>query len=727
MEAFFLKLLNMSITAGWLVLIVLMLRPLLKKAPKSIRCVLWGMVGFRLLCPFSFESILSLIPSAETVPSNILHTAEPVLETGINSLNTVLNPIIADQLADEPHALFPTAWLKFYTLVVIWALGVLIMLIYALVSYLRLRKRVKVSLHLEDRVYLCDEIVSPFILGIFRPRIYLPSFMEDERRAYVIAHETAHLRRRDHWWKPLGFALLTVYWFHPLIWVAYILLCRDIELACDEKVIKEMEAGDKKGYSEALLSCSTSRRGIAACPLAFGEVGVKKRIKSVLNYKKPALWLLIAAVIICVAVAVFFMTDPFTEDILPRYESGTTCDGLSLELTEADLSTGMPYLKINWKNDGEKEVGFGSGFTLRYKDGGEWVNCDLLEERYNELLLTIVRAGREYEENYNLLYYDLSKPGTYRFSKTLNDGEEAWLEFWLVRGVKPICYEPVETTYSNGSFSYVADAEFASYYRFFNGILSTRPRGDEGWTNLGTMEPVKLDKDNFDGLFLSGQRWYHRYRYLSASGLRHNNARAWRLEYGQRVYMLLEQKNDEIYLAEGDDQWSFRWLFRLKSIDEEAIDVPKEADSKLPSDWVNLEKEIQKAILNHHRPASPDGYIHAVSYAYISGLSASSTPQAAYGGFLNDFTICIMAQHETYTAEEIPRSVKKTTVPAVVHLQVDDAGNYTLLEYTESNDPAVIKSKFPYELDEKLLDPWYYQKTLDDKSEAMAIELYTEM
>ncbi len=310
MEAVFLKLLNMSISAGWLILAIILLRILLKKAPKWICCVLWGMAAVRLICPFSAESVFSLIPSVETVPPEILYAQKPAIHTGVEIVNNVVNPMISESLApglgDSVNPLqvltFVASW--------VWILGMLVMAVYAFLSYLRLRRKVAISMPVTESIYLCDDIDTPFILGIVRPRIYLPSTLGQEQVPYVISHERAHLKRWDHWWKPLGYALLTVYWFQPLVWVAYVLLCRDIELACDEKVIRELGEAEKKSYSDALLECSVSRRMVLACPLAFGEVGVKERVKTVLHYKHPAFWVMVVAVVSCIVVAVCFLTNP---------------------------------------------------------------------------------------------------------------------------------------------------------------------------------------------------------------------------------------------------------------------------------------------------------------------------------------------------------------------------------------------------------------------------------
>lgn len=314
MSGIFLKLLNLSISASWLVLAVLALRLVLRRAPKWVNVLLWGMVALRLMLPFSIESALSLIPSAETVsPEVVRFDPAPTITSGVELIDNAVNPSLSESFAAAPLASVNPLYVWTYLAGWVWLIGLAAMLLYALVSYLRLRRRVSASIPLRENIYVCDEVPSPFILGIVRPRIYLPSALDEAQRGSVLSHERAHLARRDHWWKPLGFALLAVYWFNPLLWLAYTLLCRDIELACDERVLRGMDAGQVKAYSSALLACSVPRRMIAACPLAFGEVGVGARVKNALRYKKPAFWVVAASVIVCVIVAVCFLTNPRTD------------------------------------------------------------------------------------------------------------------------------------------------------------------------------------------------------------------------------------------------------------------------------------------------------------------------------------------------------------------------------------------------------------------------------
>ena len=306
----FLKILNMSIAAGWLILAVALLRFALKKAPKWVAVLLWGIVALRLVVPVSFESALSLVPSAETFSAHNIQYETPAIHSGITALNNAVNPILGEAFAPNPAASVNPLYVWTFVVSVIWLIGVAAMLLYAVISYARIRRRVAESLPHAENIFLCDQVRSPFILGLLRPKIYLPSGLDAAAIEPVIAHERAHLVRRDHWWKPLGFLILAVHWFNPLCWLAYVLLCRDIELACDEKVIRQLDLDGKKRYSTALLACSTGRRLATVCPLAFGEVGVKERVKSVLHYKKPAVWLIVVAVAACAVVTVCFATNP---------------------------------------------------------------------------------------------------------------------------------------------------------------------------------------------------------------------------------------------------------------------------------------------------------------------------------------------------------------------------------------------------------------------------------
>ena len=314
MNELFLKIINMSISASWLVLVVLILRFVLKKAPKWVNILLWGIVAIRLICPFSFESALSLIPSAETFPEKVISGPSFDVQTGITPVDNRINDYLGDRYFEGVTVPVNNGNNIMTILTIVWTIGILLLVAYTVISYWRLRRKVDTAVRYKDNIFQSENVKSPFVLGIIKPRIYLPFNMNGQDLEHVVAHEQAHIHRKDHWWKPFGFLLLTIHWFNPLVWLAYVLLCRDIELACDEKVIKELGNEQRADYTQALVACSVNLRMIAACPLAFGEVGVKDRVKSVMNYKKPAFWGVVLAVIVCVFVAVCFLTNPVTKN-----------------------------------------------------------------------------------------------------------------------------------------------------------------------------------------------------------------------------------------------------------------------------------------------------------------------------------------------------------------------------------------------------------------------------
>ncbi len=314
----FLKLLNMSITAGWLILAVLCIRLLFRKIPKWVNCLLWGVVAIRLICPFSFESQFSILPSTEPIKSSTVVEGEvqnyiPSIDSRLTIVENTINPMLTETFAYNESDSAAPLQIVTYAAGLVWCCGMVLLIIFAMGSAVKLHKLVKEAVCVRDNIYICDVVKSPFILGIFRPRVYLSSALREREMDYILAHESAHLKRKDHWWKALGYLLLCIHWFNPLCWIAYSLLCKDIELACDEKAAKDMTFHEKKEYSKVLLSCARQRSLIMVCPLAFGEVGVKERVKSVLNYKKPTLWIMIATVAVLVILAVCFLTNPTRE------------------------------------------------------------------------------------------------------------------------------------------------------------------------------------------------------------------------------------------------------------------------------------------------------------------------------------------------------------------------------------------------------------------------------
>ena len=348
MDDVFLKLVNLSISASWLILAVLVLRVVLKKAPKWVMPLLWGVVALRLVCPFSIESALSLIPSAETIPSEIVtETREPVLYEQA-TLDIVTNPTLPSAAEVPVGVSRQQAQVDFNIYSVLWLAGMAALLVHALVSAGKLKRKLATAILLRDNIYESEFVDSPFVFGVVKPNIYLPMHMDEGTAAYVIAHECAHLARRDHWWKVLGYLVLALHWFNPLVWVAYILFCRDIELACDEKVVRGLDGAARADYSQALLSCAAPKRAVAACPLAFGEGNIKTRVKSALHYKKPAFWVAAAAVLAVVIVAVCFLTNPRSErGSLVWAQKLNAADVASIELYVPAEGEARQYKKLD--------------------------------------------------------------------------------------------------------------------------------------------------------------------------------------------------------------------------------------------------------------------------------------------------------------------------------------------------------------------------------------------
>ena len=398
MAAVFLKLLNLSISASWLVLAVLVLRLISKRSPKWMNVLLWGIVALRLMLPFSIESALSLIPSAETVsPAAVQFAPAPTITSGVSVIDNAVNPSLSEHFAAVPTASVNPLYVWTEIAGWVWLIGLGAMLLYALVSYLRLRRRVSVSLPIQDHIYLCDALSSPFILGVVKPHIYLPSGLDEVQRQNVLAHEQAHLARRDHWWKPLGFALLAVYWFNPVLWLAYTLLCRDIELACDERVIRTMDESAVKTYSTVLLACSMPRKAAITCPLAFGEVGVKERVRNALHYKKPAFWVVAASVAVCVVMAVCFLTDP-EHETMKWAKNLRVDDVVRVELTIMPQATDKQYKDFNADEIAE-------AVALINKSGGRYVrSMEPLTGGSTELYVTTMDGVRHTVVNNGNVY-----------------------------------------------------------------------------------------------------------------------------------------------------------------------------------------------------------------------------------------------------------------------------------------------------------------------------------
>lgn len=464
MTAVFLRIVNMSISAGFIVLAVLMLRLLLKKAPKWITVLLWGVVALRLICPVTVESVMSLMPSAEAISPEIMIDASPEINTGITFVDNTINPIIGNSLSPNAGASINPLQILMPVLATAWIVGIVILLAYTVFSYWRLKRKIGTAVLLRDNIYQSENVVSPFVLGIIKPKIYLPFNINEQDAENVIAHEKAHISRKDHLWKPLGFILLTLHWFNPLMWIGYILLCRDIELACDEKVVENFDNEQKVDYSQALLACSVNRRVIAACPLAFGEVGVKKRVKSVLNYKKPAFWIIVVSIVLCAVVAVCFLTNPKNQNdqkkIVLDPNFYTEYDGVYLTIDSVGTeSDGNKIFNVVWHNDTDKVVYYGESYSIEYKNGDEWKIVDTGEFYFNEIAY-LLKPNSVAKMTYGTSIADVSKKGLYRlllrFSVEGEGGYCMWLQFEVKEDKK-------ETGNSENSIEHLK-AKFPHYF-----------------------------------------------------------------------------------------------------------------------------------------------------------------------------------------------------------------------------------------------------------------------
>ena len=615
MAAVFLKILNMGINAGWVMAAVIVLRALLKKAPKWVRCVLWTFVAIRLVCPLSLESGLSLIPSARAIDTTTYST-RPRIDTGIPVIDTPANDYLGSRYYEGVTVPTNHTANIMTVLSVIWLAGIAALAVYAAVGYLRLQKKVRVSVPLEGNIFLCDEISTPFLLGIIQPRIYLPSAIPKQQMDHVIAHERAHLKRLDHLFKPLGFALLAVYWFHPLCWVSYLLFCRDIELACDEKVIKGLDMEHKKAYSEALLSCSAGRRMVAACPLAFGEVGVKERVKSVLRYKKPALWVMLAAATVCAATAVCTLTTPADTTLynITHQKGYTTTDQFHQDVTLSIPKDTLPDSVYTTKG-----CRFKKGEVVVYQDNTTSIylrSARLTDETNAKVCFTFDFSYRLPKEGSILLPYTLNEGGRQACinlrSKTLtDDGKEYPLavtirsqgpeeEFGLslsadvcraaagsikihafcnrltytnqvrnpIERVEGKHYQVIAKVYDSAIYSYYVTPENAPQYFISDGKNLLEQSGEiagSPWREVGTLIEIELENSDTERLFINADAiWQEGYSWAT---LRKNNQTAWYTEKGERSYYILLQKNGEVYLALGSkipDAEHIRWIFKIQ-------------------------------------------------------------------------------------------------------------------------------------------------------------------
>ena len=612
MDDVFLKLVNLSISASWLILAVLVLRVVLKKAPKWVMPLLWGVVALRLVCLFSIESALSLIPSAETIPSEIVtETREPVLYEQA-TLDIVTNPTLPSAAEVPVGVSRQQAQVDFNIYSVLWLVGMAALLVHALVSAGKLKRKLATAILLRDNIYESEFVDSPFVFGVVKPNIYLPMHMDEGTAAYVIAHEHAHLARRDHWWKVLGYLVLALHWFNPLVWVAYILFCRDIELACDEKVVKGLDGAARADYSQALLSCAAPKRAVAACPLAFGEGNIKTRVKSALHYKKPAFWVAAAAVLAVVIVAVCFLTNPKSErGSLVWAQKLNAADVASIELYVPAEGKARQYKKL-----GTEEMA--QAVELINSSRGTYIEKP--ETVYGGLpvwfLLTMddgtVHAVGSVVGHYLIIdgdTFDADVENQAEWENYVLKGDSA-SPIEMADRLSYALYGMTTGVYTLGEAVFEDSVWETSYEETFantkstpelwlssalgtdmTGILYGTVTAARGYSyRFSEWEEIDLTVSNFDWLFRSGsgEDWDG----TSAARLRRENAHAWRgTRTGEDVnatvpmaeirrqdeltamdqWLLLQQKDGSLYLVMGyrsgglpySGAHPYRWIVRL--------------------------------------------------------------------------------------------------------------------------------------------------------------------
>lgn len=606
MDDVFLKLVNLSISASWLILAVLVLRVVLKKAPKWVMPLLWGVVALRLVCLFSIESALSLIPSAETIPSEIVtETREPVLYEQA-TLDIVTNPTLPSAAEVPVGVSRQQAQVDFNIYSVLWLAGMAALLVHALVSAGKLKRKLATAILLRDNIYESEFVDSPFVFGVVKPNIYLPMHMDEGTAAYVIAHEHAHLARRDHWWKVLGYLVLALHWFNPLVWVAYILFCRDIELACDEKVVKGLDGAARADYSQALLSCAAPGRAVAACPLAFGEGNIKTRVKSALHYKKPAFWVAAAAVLAVVIVAVCFLTNPRSErGSLVWAQKLNAADVASIELYVPAEGEARQYKKLDTEEMAQAVelinssrgtyiekpetvyAGLPVWFLLTMDDGtvhavgsvvghyliidGDTFDADVENqaEWENYVLKGDSASPIDMADRLSYALYGMTT-GVYTLGEAVFE-DSVW-----------------ETSYEETFANTKSTPELwlsSALGTDMTGILYGTVTAARGYSyRFSEWEEIDLTVSNFDWLFRSGsgEDWDG----TSAARLRRENAHAWRgTRTGEDVnatvpmaeirrqdeltamdqWLLLQQKDGSLYLVMGyrSGTYRYRWIVRL--------------------------------------------------------------------------------------------------------------------------------------------------------------------
>lgn len=706
MTVLFMKILSRSLSAGWIVLVVLLLRGLFPKAPKWFRVVLWGIVGLRLICPFSLESSFSLMPeslgsgavieawkddyvgqvqihhdSSKIYDAAVAEGRKPI-SSGENGFYVVTK---ADRL-EEPSTIETTI---LPVCGQVWILGMLCLFLYSGWTGMKMHRKVAAAVRYQGCVFQSEQVKSPFVSGICHPKIYVPFDVQEEALDYIIAHEKAHIQRKDHWWKPLGFLLLSVYWFHPLLWLAYVLFCRDLELACDEKVIRHLDQGQKADYSQVLLNCSVPGGRIAAGPLAFGEIRVKERVKAVMNYKKPAWWAMMAAVLTVVIVAVCFLTNPKkgAYDIKIVIPAGSQEE---VVYSEEEISP--------WKNEILLSAGEGLGDTevsLKPVEAKEENAYDTPVYLTHGMPIKMkAEKGRWFQIGVNVQ----------------NPTEEDQVVFVHVENVEVRIadsaakfLEPYRTDYIGDASKVSAIAQRLPYpkgYSYDSIELQTREEPYELVVFLKKDETAEVTEETFQecadlAFDLIGN--------LGIFTLKNADT--------EEVLTAFQQKTDDAVEADQEDK-------------NESVAVTKDDqiladdDSKVQTDWKNLEEVISAAILENEKQNSKEGTIRIESHVML----ANEIRNGADRDTAEEETVYLLVLMRTYEMYDsgVIQVVGESCVPTAITFSVSESGEYLLKDYWEPRDGGYytedVQGKFPGVSAENALNEQLYLAQLQAES-----------
>ena len=664
----------------------------------------------------------------------------PSVQTGIPVINSVINPVIGSSLAPAPgdSANPLQIWIPIFS--ILWITGIAALLLYTVVSYWRLQRKVSEAVIFRDNIYQSENVASPFVLGIIKPKIYLPYHIDGQDLSHVVAHEQAHIRRRDHWWKPLGFLLLTIHWFNPLMRLAYVLLCRDIELACDEKVIKELGNEQRADYTQALVACSVNRRMIAACPLAFGEVGVKERVKSVMNYKKPAFWVVVLAVIACVVVAVCFLTNPkqdsytlrivvpagSTEEIVYQEDFAYSDEEISPTGNKITISSGeglgdteVVLKPIEVKEENAYEPTYLTpGMPIEMDvEKGAWFKVGVnIQNPADKDIIVYVKV-----EGVKVRISDEIIPNSITFEAEVLEVRDGYFlvkpePSWAINSADQIevpmkNMDPALEPQVGDTIEIVCSGE----------ILETYP------ARLSKVYSIKVAAET-SKLSLNDVIMLSQYGYdLSWSDFDDFEY----IETGSGLYIRVYEINEmyKLWIGGGSPDSDPMYIYLALADDlDTRIDIRDGGVTEfIGTDHSEalLNSAIYDAIINCNRSEKTLGLYHCASFVMLGKEEISGTPVAGSNDHIGTVTVYGLALHHGYdVVDGNLQVVEGSHTPVAITFNVKN-GKYSLKEYWRPGDGAYyvsdIREKFPDEIEDDAMDTQKYILAQTQECHAQAV------